>query len=115
MANQGYCTGTFISCYTDADWAGDKDNGGSKSGCTLFLNRVPISWRFKSKKAAVLSSAQAEFVAASEAAKNRRNQAAASNQKNDEFNTTMRVEKDVTARMQRLAATKRNAKKGKYK
>lgn len=55
--------------YADSGWAGDKDDRKSISGFVLFLNGVPILWRSKGQKTVALSSAKAEFVAASEAIK----------------------------------------------
>ena len=55
--------------YSDSDWAGDKDDRKSVSGFILFLNGVPIMWRSKSQKTVALSSAEAEYVAASEMVK----------------------------------------------
>ena len=52
---------------------------------------------------------------AAEAATERRNQAMANRSKKSEFETTRQIERDVTSRMQRLAANKRNTKKGKSK
>lgn len=58
---------------------------------------------------------QASIEQASAAALERRNQAMASRAKQNEYDTTRRIESDVTARMQRLAANKRNRKRGKTK
>ena len=58
-----------LVAYTDSDWAGDKDDRRSISGFILFLNGVPILWRSKSQRVVALSSAEAEFMAASEAIK----------------------------------------------
>jgi hypothetical protein len=52
---------------------------------------------------------------ASAAALERRNQAMASRTKQNEYDTSRRIESDVTARMQKLAANKRNTKRGKIK
>jgi len=52
---------------------------------------------------------------ASASALERRNQAMASRTKQNEYDTSRRIESDVTARMQRLAANKRNTKRGKIK
>lgn len=52
---------------------------------------------------------------ASDAAQQRRNQAIANMTRNNEFNTTQSIEKDATARMQRLVASKRNTRKAKGK
>ena len=56
---------------------------------------------------------QAAIRQASAAALERRNQVMASRKKENEYDTSRRIESDVTARMQRLAASKRNAKRGK--
>ena len=52
---------------------------------------------------------------ASSAAIERRNQALAHHEKQNTYSRNSQIEKDVTARMQRLAASKRNARKGKGK
>lgn len=58
---------------------------------------------------------EASIERASAAALERRNQAMASRAKQNEYDTTRRIESDITARMQRLAANKRNTKRGKNK
>ncbi len=58
---------------------------------------------------------EASILQASAAALERRNQAMASRAKKNEYDTTRRIESDVTSRMQRLAASKRNTKRGKNK
>ena len=58
---------------------------------------------------------EASIEEAAESAQQRRKQAMASRERNNEFNTTQRIEKDATARMQRLQANKRNARKSKGK
>ena len=58
---------------------------------------------------------EASIKQASAAALERRNQAMASRTKQNAYDTTRKIESDVTARMQRLAASKRNTKKGKTK
>ena len=55
--------------YTDSDWAGDKENRKSISGFIMFLCGVPIMWRSKQQGSVALSSAEAEYIAISEAAK----------------------------------------------
>ena len=58
---------------------------------------------------------EASIKQASAAALKRRNQAMESRTKQNAYDTTRKIESDVTARMQRLAASKRNTKKGKTK
>jgi hypothetical protein len=50
---------------------------------------------------------------ASEAAKERRNQIMAAQARNNEFNTSRQIEREATLRMQRLASSKRNARRSK--
>ena len=58
-----------VKGFSDSDWAGDKETRKSVSGFILFLNSVPILWRSKSQQCVSLSSAEAEFIAASEMVK----------------------------------------------
>ncbi|MGK3733430.1 MAG: hypothetical protein ACI8RD_001099 [Bacillariaceae sp.] len=58
---------------------------------------------------------EASIKEAAASALERRNHALASRTKQSEYDTTRRIESGVTARMQRLAASKRNVKKGKSK
>ena len=58
---------------------------------------------------------EANIAQASEAAQQRRNQALDQIARKNEFERSQRIEKDATARMQRLAANKRNARKSKGK
>ena len=58
---------------------------------------------------------EASILEASEAAAERRNQIMEARARHGEYDATKRIEKDVTARMQRLAVNKRNAKRGKNK
>jgi hypothetical protein len=55
--------------YTDSDYAGCTDTRISVSGYTVFLLGVPILWKSKAQRSVTLSSAEAEFVACAEAAK----------------------------------------------
>ena len=77
------------------------------SGRVVFGNFVNPDTRSAQQEAAIKE--------ASAAALERRNQAMAGRTKQNEYDTTRRIESDVTARMQRLAASKRNTKKGKSK
>ena len=55
--------------YSDSDWAGDKENRKSVSGFVLFLCGALIMWRSKQQATVALSSAEAEFIAVGELAK----------------------------------------------
>ena len=55
--------------YSDSDWAGDKENRKSVSGFVLFLCGALIMWRSKQQITVALSSAEAEFIAVGELAK----------------------------------------------
>ena len=55
--------------YSDADWAGDRQDRKSTSGYLFQIAGGPISWRSKKKQGSVaLSTAEAEYVALSSAA-----------------------------------------------
>lgn len=58
---------------------------------------------------------EASIAEASAAAKERRNQLVAAQEKNNAYDLSRQIEKDATARMQRLAAHKRNARRNKAK
>nr|GEU46725.1 putative RNA-directed DNA polymerase [Tanacetum cinerariifolium] len=47
--------------YTDADWAGDKENRRSTSGYFTIVGGNLVTWRSKKQKVVALSSAEAEF------------------------------------------------------
>ena len=54
----------FLNGYTDADWAGDKDDRKSTSGACQFLGRSLVCWSSKKQNCISLSTAEAEYVAA---------------------------------------------------
>ena len=56
-------------CFSDSDFAGDKELRISVAGFILYVMGVPVSWKSKGMKSVTLSSSEAEFVALSEAAK----------------------------------------------
>ena len=53
--------------YSDADWAGDKDDRKSTSGYLFQIASGPVSWRSKKQDTVALSTAEAEYVALSSA------------------------------------------------
>ena len=54
--------------YTDSDWAGSIDDRKSTSGYVFCLGSKIISWASKKQKTVSLSSAEAEYIAATDAA-----------------------------------------------
>lgn len=50
-----------LHAFTDADWAGDKDDYVSTTGYIVYLGRNPISWSSKKQRALARSSTEAEF------------------------------------------------------
>ena len=51
--------------YTDADWAGSVVDRKSTSGCCFNLGSASISWMSRKQKSVALSTAEAEYIAAS--------------------------------------------------
>ena len=51
--------------FVDSDWAGCPDSRRSTSGYALMLNGAAISWKSKRQSVVALSTAEAEFIAAS--------------------------------------------------
>ena len=58
-----------LSAYVDASWGDDPETRRSRYGFAIFYGRALISWRSKLHSCISLSSAQAEFTAATEVAK----------------------------------------------
>ncbi len=56
-----------IEGYSDSDWSGDKSTGRSTSGYIFTLANGGISWMSKQQSAVALSTAEAEYIAASSA------------------------------------------------
>lgn len=56
-------------CYSDADWGGDRDTRHSTSGYIFTLCGGAISWNSKLQRVTALSTAEAEYIALSEACK----------------------------------------------
>jgi hypothetical protein len=51
--------------FVDSDWAGCPDSRRSTTGFTLMLNGAAVAWKSKRQSVVALSSAEAEFIAAS--------------------------------------------------
>lgn len=60
-------TGTLIG-YSDADWAGDQDDRRSTTGNIFLLAGGAVSWLSKKQATVALSTAEAEYIALSQAA-----------------------------------------------
>ena len=56
-------------CYTDSDWAGDKENRRSTGGYVFTLVGGAVSWKTKLQSVVAMSSTESEYIALSEATK----------------------------------------------
>ena len=54
-----------LTAFSDADWGGDKDTRRSHTGGVLFLAGGAIAWISKKQSSVAMSSAEAEYMAAS--------------------------------------------------
>ncbi|OWY93524.1 Integrase, catalytic core protein, partial [Phytophthora megakarya] len=61
--------GTKLTAYSDADWAGNRDDRRSVSGVMLMMCGAPVVWRSTFQKTVALSSTEAEYKALSECIK----------------------------------------------
>ena len=59
----------LLQGYSDADWAGQVDDRRSTSGYVFFMAGGPVSWQSKTQKSVALSTAEAEYMALSDASK----------------------------------------------
>ncbi|KAL5545552.1 hypothetical protein UlMin_005239 [Ulmus minor] len=57
-----------LKAYSDADWAGDKDDFSSTSAYVIYLGRNPVSWSSKKQKTIARSSTEAEYRSVANAA-----------------------------------------------
>lgn len=58
-----------LTCYSDSDFASNRDDRISLGGMLIFIDRVPIAWRTFKHKCVSLSSMEAEYISLSESAK----------------------------------------------
>jgi hypothetical protein len=58
-----------INAFTDADWAGDTDDRKSTGGYLIKMNGDSVNWSSRKQRTVALSSAEAEYMAISETAK----------------------------------------------
>jgi hypothetical protein len=61
--------GTQLVAYSDADWAGNRDDRRSVSGLVLMMCGAPVVWRSTFQKTVALSSTEAEYMALSDCVK----------------------------------------------
>ena len=59
-----------LIAYSDADWAGDTTDRKSTTGSLIKIAGGPIYWRSTKQSGVSLSTTEAEYIAASETAKN---------------------------------------------
>jgi len=57
-----------LTAFSDADMAGDVDGRRSTTGVIVFLGAAPVAWQSLKQKTVVLSTCEAEYVAAATAA-----------------------------------------------
>ena len=57
---------TSLKAYSDADWGGDKDTRRSHTRAVILLAGGPIAWMSKKQSCVAMSSAEAEYMAASQ-------------------------------------------------
>ena len=58
-----------LNTYSDSDWAGDQNDRKSYSGCMIYVDNSLVSWGCTKQKTVSTSSCEAEYMAASTAAK----------------------------------------------
>lgn len=64
------CKGpTEINAYSDADWAGDKNDRKSTSGHVIYFAESPINWSTKKQKCVATSSMESEYISMADAAR----------------------------------------------
>ena len=56
-------------CYTDSDWAGDRDKRRSTGGFVVVLCRGAVSWKTRKQDIVALSTTEVEYIALTEASK----------------------------------------------
>ncbi|XP_071051333.1 uncharacterized protein [Onthophagus taurus] len=61
-------SGDVVDGFSDSDWAGDKSDRKSTSGVVVFYGTNIVTWNSRKQSCVALSTAEAEFVAASNAA-----------------------------------------------
>ncbi|XP_019447250.1 PREDICTED: uncharacterized protein LOC109350471 [Lupinus angustifolius] len=66
--NQRAKTESCFVGYSDSDWCGDKEDRKSTSGYVFFIFDAPISWSSKKQDVVVISTCEAEYIAACNAA-----------------------------------------------
>ena len=61
--------GRVVKAFSDSDWAGQLDDRKSTSGTIFYLNNGAISFASKTQKCVALSTAESEYIALGEAAR----------------------------------------------
>lgn len=63
------CAETKLVAFADADWGGDRDDRKSTSGNVIQIGGNTVSWKTSKQKLVSLSTAEAEFISASDVSK----------------------------------------------
>lgn len=58
-----------MTCYSDADYANDKETRSSTSGFVMHWGQSPIVWKCQRQKLFTLSTSEAEYVSGTELVK----------------------------------------------
>ena len=58
-----------LRAYSDADWAGDKNDRKSVSGSIIYYGQNPVTWFSRKQKCVALSTAESEYIAAAQTAR----------------------------------------------
>ena len=66
---QSCCQSGILEAFSDADFAGDQETRRSTNGVVCKLAEGAVSWISQKQRSVALSTTEAEFVSASEAAK----------------------------------------------
>ena len=59
----------FIQAFSDSDFAGDRETRRRFYGYFVYFCGIPIAWKSKGMRSAVLSTTESEYIAFSEAVK----------------------------------------------
>ncbi|GJV92386.1 retrotransposon protein, putative, ty1-copia subclass [Tanacetum coccineum] len=64
-----FTTELGVTCYTDASWETDRDDLRSQTGFVFVMNGGAVDWKISKQSTTAMSSMEAEYIAAAEAAR----------------------------------------------